>query len=432
MSRTSPNSNPSPAPSETKFGRLFISFASRDFRFVWSYYVLNFLGMSMEMLAQGWLVLIVTDSPFWVGGVAGLRGAGQVGFGILGGVIADRFNRRIVLTVAQVIRAAIFLWLGLLIVSDGVELWHLLTAALLQGMLMAIVLPASEALVYDTVGPKRLLNAVAIKHGAFSLARIPGSLLAGVLIATTGVGSCYLVITGILLVSPLPILLMRTQYLRPPAYESVWQNLKGGLSYAAKNNSLRSLLLFSTVVEMFGFSYFIMLPVIARDVLHVGASGLGFLAAAGSVGGLVATVVLASLTDIKAKFLMLTLSGVGVGTFLLFFGLSPWYATSLVMAGLVGVALVAYDITMGTTLQLLSTDAMRGRILGLYGLTFGFTPVGGFVGGVVATVLSAPFAVGMGGVVILAFVAIILLPNKSLKESLKPAAFRAEGPAKSS
>ena len=101
------------------------------------------------------------------------------------------------------------------------------------------------------------------------------------------------------------------------------------------------------------------------------------------------------------------------------------------MAGLVGGALVAYDATMGTMLQLLSTDAMRGRILGLYGLTFGFTPVGGFVGGVVATVLSAPFAVGMGGVVILASVVIILLPNKSLKESLKPAAFGAEGPVES-
>ena len=409
------------------FGRIFSSFASPDFRFIFFHNILNFLGITMELLAQGWVVLIVTDSPFWVGGVAGVRGVGQVSFGALGGLLADRFNRRVVLTVAQLFRAATFLLLGLLIITDRVELWHLLLVALAQGMLMATVLPSSDALAYDIVGSKRLLNALAIKHGAFSLVTIPGSILAGILITTAGVGSCYLVITGVLFFSPLPLLFMKARYSRPLSSEPIWQNLRGGLSYAAKANSLRSLLLFSVIMETFGFSFFIMLPVIARDVLEVGATGLGFLSATRSVGSLVATFAVASLGDFRAKSLVLTLGAAAAGIFLLFFALSPWYAASLVLAALIGAGLVAYDITLGTMLQQFSIDEMRGRVLGLYSLTFGFMPVGGFISGAVATVMSVSFALGMGGVVILAAVAAILLPARSLWEPANPPMAGPEG-----
>ena len=370
----------------------------------------------MEVVAQGWVVLMVTDSPFWVGGVAGIRGTGQVSFVALGGVLADRFNRRVILTVAQLLRAATFLLLGLLIITGRVELWHLLLVALAQGMLMATVLPSSDALAYDIVGSKRLLNALAFKHGAFSLATIPGAILAGTLIATAGVGPCYLVMTGVLFFSPLPLLFMKARYSRPLSGEPIWQNLKDGMSYATKASPLRSLLLFSVIMETFGFSFFIMLPVIARDVLEVGPTGLGFLSAARSLGALVTTFTVASFGDFRAKFLVLALGAVGAGMFLLLFALSPWYATSLVLAAFIGAGLAAYDTTLGTMLQLFSRNEMRGRVLGLYSLTFGFMPVGGLVSGAVATVMSVSFALGMGGVVILAAVAAILLPARSLRE----------------
>ena len=410
--------DPTNLTGRSKFGTLFDSFAVRDYRFIWAFYILNFCAMSMEMIAQGWLVLVVTDSPFWVGGGAGLRGLGQVAFGVIGGVISDRISRRVILIVIQILRACIFVWLGTLMIFGGIELWHLLGAAVLQGMLKATELPASEALVYDTVGQNRLLNALAIKHGASSLARVPGALVAGTVIATTGVGPCYLVIAGVLIFAPIPILLIRTNYRRAAAYESIWRNLKHGINYTFRNNSLRSLLFFSTIVEMFGFSHFVMLPVIARDVLEVGASGLGYLSAAGAVGGIVASLILASAADKKTKGFILTVSGICVGIFLLLFGLSPWYATSLILAALVGGALVAYDTTMGAMLQLISVDDMRGRVLGLYGLTFGFTPVGGFLSGIIATIISAPFAIGMGGVVILVSIFVTVTTTKGFKTEI--------------
>ena len=187
------------------------------------------------MLAQGWLVLVVTDSAFWVGGVAGLRGAGQVAFGLMAGVIVDRFNRRLILAIAQTLRAATFIWLGVLVFTDSVQLWHILLTALVQGMLMATVLPTGEALIYDTVGPKRLLNAIAIKHGAFGLARIPGSIVAGALIDQAGLGPCYIVIAVVLIFSPIPVLLIKTRYVRPPAYESILQNVAGGTTLRVRD-----------------------------------------------------------------------------------------------------------------------------------------------------------------------------------------------------
>ena len=408
-----------PQPS-SRFGRLFIAFSSRDYRFVWFYFVLNFLGITMEMLAEAWLVLEVTDSAFWVGTVAGLRGVGQVVFGVMAGVIVDRFNRRLILTIAQVLRAATFIWLGLLLFTDNIQLWHILVAALFQGFLMSTVLPAGEALIYDSVGPKRLLNAIAIKQGAFGLARIPGSIIAGALIDQAGLGPCYMVIAGVLIFSPLPILLIKTRYVRPPAYGSILQNVTEGLRYVSRTRSIRSLLLFGTVVELFGFSYFVMLPVIAKNVLHVGASEAGVLSAAGSIGSLIATLALASLADVRSKALLLTISAAGAGLSLFVFGLSSWYGISLFLSGLVGACLAGYDATMGTMLQLLSADRMRGRVLGLYGLTFGFTPLGGFLSGVIATIISASFAVSTGGVVILASIFVMLTARRGVKMADEP------------
>ena len=170
------------------------------------------------------------------------------------------------------------------------------------------------------------------------------------------------------------------------------------------------------VSEMFGFSYIVMLPVIARDVLNVGVSGLGFLQSAGGIGALVGTISVASLGDFKSKATILAITSSGAGLGLIFFALSPWFITSLIMAFFVGGTIMAYDATMATLLQLVSSDEMRGRVLGLYGLTFGFTPVGGFISGSIATIISAPVAIGMGGVIIVTYVG-LTLTRKSQRDS---------------
>jgi len=419
-----PSPIPPSAPKKTTpLGRVFEAFTNQDFRRIWYFYVINALGMNMDMVAQGWLVLEITDdSAFWVGAVVGLRGVGQIGFGAVGGLLADRFDRRAVLAAVQAGRAIIFGALGLLVVTDQIQLWHVLPVAVISGMLMATMLPAGEALVYDAVGPKRLLNATAFKSGAWRLAGIVSSLAAGFVISAFGTGWCYLLVAALMVVSPLPLLWVKTRYSAPSARKSVWQTLSEGVSYASKSPPVRSLLIFSMALEMFGYSYYAMLPVIAKEVLHLEADGLGYLSAASNVGGVLSILLLAAMSDFKNRTLIVVVCGLFTGAFLILFAMSSWFVGSLVLVGLIGASLSAYDPTMSASLQTLTADAMRGRIMGLYGLTFGFTPVGGFVAGSMASAASAPFAVGAGGVMVLACVGLILLPTRSLWRTSQPAA----------
>ena len=145
----------------------------------------------------------------------------------------------------------------------------------------------------------------------------------------------------------------------------------------------------------------------ARDVLEVGPTGLGYLSAASGLGSTLSTVGVASLGDFKGKGPLLAGAAMSAGVFLALFAFSPWFAASLVLVALAGGSLMAYDVAMGTTLQLISDDQMRGRVMGLYGLTFGFTPVGGFLAGAVASVLTVSIALGGAGFIILAYVAVV-------------------------
>ena len=141
-------------------------------------------------------------------------------------------------------------------------------------------------------------------------------------------------------------------------------------------------------MEAFGFSHFVMMPVMARDVLEVGPTGLGYLSAASGVGSALSTIAIASLGDFRRKGILLTITALAAGISLILFALSPWFILSLFLVALAGGTLMAYDVTMATMLQLLSDDSMRGRVLGIYGLTFGFTPVGGLLAGSIAAISS--------------------------------------------
>ena len=348
------------------------------------------------------MVLSMTDSAFWVGLVAGIQGLGLVSFGAFGGTLVDRLDPRKVLALAFLINASLVSTLGVLEMSDKIALWHLLLAAVFQGGCQAIQLPGLNTMIYLIVGPQRLLNAIAARMMAMNISRIVGSLAAGGLIAQFGIGSCYLYAGGSTYLAAAMLLLVRSPARSPSGREPFLRSMGQGLQYVWSNRPIRMLLLLSLAMEAFGFSHFVMIPVMARDVLDVGASGLGYLSAASGVGAMMSTFVVASLGDFRHKGALLAVTAGASGLSLVFFALSPWFVVSLVAVTMVGGSLMAYDVTIGTVLQLMIPDAMRGRVLGLYGLTFGFTPVGGFLAGAVAFVASAPFALGVFGVLIVA------------------------------
>ena len=384
--------------------RALMAFEVPAFRWLWGSFLFGSMSMSVRMLAQGWLVLELTDSPFWVGAIAGIQGLGLVGFGAFGGTIVERYDKRFVLGIVYFFGFFISGLTGFLAITGQVQLWHMAPIALAQGMLMGTQLPASNGLGYQIVGPARLLNAMASRLMAMNISRVIGSLIAGALIHNYGVGSSYLLAASGSALGLTFLLAVRGDFHAPPQREPIWQSTGQGLRYAWQNRVIRRLLYLSLLMEAFGFSHLVMIPVMARDVLDVGATGLGYLSAASGLGSMLSTFAVASLGDFRRKGALLAFTTLGAGISIVLFAYSPVFALSLLMAGVAGGSLMAYDVTMGTMLQLHCDDDMRGRVLGIYGLTFGFTPVGGFLAGAVATAVNPPFAVAMGGVFITLYI----------------------------
>jgi MFS family permease len=387
------------------FIRLFVAFEVVQFRWLWFSILFSSMSMGIRMLAQGWLVLELTDSAFWVGVVAGLQGLGLVGFGAFGGTIVDKFDKRKVLAAVHFIGGGVALLTGALVITGYVELWHMLVISLVQGLLMATQLPASNSLAYQLVGPQRLLNAMAMRLMAMNISRIIGSLIAGVLISHYGIGSSY-IFAGVSSILGLVLLwFVRGSFQSSSQGEPFWLAINQGIKYIWRSTNIRGLLILSLFMEAFGFSHLVMMPVMARDVLDVGATGLGYLSAASGIGSALSTLAVAGLGDFKNKGALLTGTALCAGISLVMFAFSPWFAVSMLTVALAGGSLMAYDVTMGTMLQLIANDEMRGRVMGVYGLTFGFTPVGGFFAGSVAAALSAPIAVATGGIIITVYIA---------------------------
>jgi MFS family permease len=389
--------------------------AARDFRLLLLSTFPGVIGEVADFIAQGWLVLSLTqDSALWVGIVSGARGAGHIGFAILGGVLADRFPRKLVLVNLRFLRAVTLAILAILILTGNVELWHVLIIAFIQGSADGLMAPSFNGLIYDTVGPTKLMNAIAYVLAAFHITWAIGSVLTGHLISSSGIWVAYALASVAFLISMVFLKIMQTSNTGQVGEESILLNLIQGFKYVAKSTPLRALLLLSVLTEAFGFSYLIMLPVIAKTVLQVGPTGLGYLTAAGGIGSLIGTAVVAALSDYRNKWKLLTIGTLSAGVSILLFATSPWYELSLVLVGFIGFSLVSYDAAINTLLQTISIDEMRGRVLGLYGMTWGFTPAGGFAAGSIANITGAPVAIGLGATIILTYtLAVIARMNGS-------------------
>ncbi len=386
------------------------AFDAPGFSWLWLHSLFNSVAWTIETLTIGWLVLQLTNSPFWVGAVAASRGIGLFVFSVPAGTLTDRVDRRLLLLLTQIGPTAGLMVLALLMPHGAVRVWHLALVSVITGVATAVERPASSGLMYDMVGEERLLNASVFRFMAGSLVRMIGAVAGGYVIDRLGIGQNFWLAAGAHLVSAGCVLGFRAPATAKVIAEPFFRAVTEGFRYAVRAPQVRQFLWLSLMTEGFGFSYNSMLPVIARDVLHVGALGLGYLMAASGIGQLVATLGLASRGDVANKDRFTVATAMGFGLAIALFGLSPWYPLSLVLVGLVGVMGSLYDAGMGTTLLLASSDAMRARVQGFYSSTIGFNQLTGFGVGLIATFLGAPVAVAISGSIAAAS-ALALLPR---------------------
>ncbi|MBI4336826.1 MAG: MFS transporter [Chloroflexi bacterium] len=388
---------PEQGQSSGRLSRALLAFRIPSYRWLWASSLTNALGFMTYGMGQGWLLLELTGSPFWVGLAPGIDGVTSLLVSPLGGLAADRWDRRKVVVLSHLATALVTATLGLLALLGVVEVWHVMLTASLQGAARSVRMPAQTSLTYDLVGRTTVLNAMAGQFMAMNLAAVIGPLAGGFMLSAVNPGYFFLGLGTVALLSSWLVLHIE----KPPSSlrqrASAWKNLKEGAAFAVRDRPLRTVFLVVLVTESLGFSAISMLPVVVRQVLHADPSVLGFLISLWGLGGITSTLVLASLGQVKRQgwlFLAVTLC---FGTSLVFFGLSRSAPLSFALFFVVGAAGASYDSLASTLVQTLSPDALRGRTTGFYGLLVSGVNIGGMGMGTVAQFFGVAVAIALGG-----------------------------------
>src|SRR6266542_2822518 len=380
-------------------GFRFGALAHRNFRLFFLGQGVSLIGTWMQNIAQGWLVLELTNSPFYVGLVAALGSLGVLLLTIYAGLVVDRVNKHRLVILTQALSMLPAFALGLLVWSRAVAVWHVAALAAFLGVVNAFDIPARQAFIVDLVGKQDLMNAIALNSSAFNAARVIGPAVAGVLIGALGVGACfflngvsYLAVIAGLLAMRLP------PYVRGPKTGSAWAGLSEAVAFLRGDRRVSTLVVLMALFSIFGFPYLVMMPVFARDVLRRGAAGYGVMMTSVGIGALIGALGVALLDRRIPKGPTLIAAGVSFGALLVGFALSRSYLLSVTLLALTSGAMIVNNALANTTSQNIVPAAMRGRVMGLYAFVFvGLAAVGAFTAGTLAERIGTPAAVAAGG-----------------------------------
>ena len=390
---------------------MFSALRYRNFAFYWFGQLSSVMGQNMQWVAQSWLVLYLTDSPAMLG-LAGLASSvPTIVFALVGGAAADRADRQMLLRVTQLAQALLYGLLATIIVMGLVQTWHVMVFAFFAGLIRAFDQPTRQALVPHLIPRHELPNAVALGSSVWQLSRLAGPAIAGMLIAFFDVGvTLYVASIGFLVFVMLLAFIRIEKVAGPePASRGMLNDLFDGLRFIRRNELFYTLIAMTFLDSIFGMSYTVLLPVFARDILDVGSTGYGLLQTTSGVGALGGTLVVVWLSHSGRRGLQALIGAASFGLLIVAFAFSPWYPLSLALILLMGLANQTYMTTVNTVLQMHLPDELRGRVMGIYGLTYSLVPLGGTVSGTVAEFAGAPVAVAMGGLLVACMAGFVFL-----------------------
>ena len=383
-----------------------------QFRTFWIAGAFGDISLIAYFAAHGWLVLQITDSPLWVGVSSFLGGLTMVIFSPIGGVVIDRVKKVRAVQMAGLFRGVGAAIIAALIFSDSVQLWHALLFPIASGITASVRIPGLMALSLDIVGRKRLVSATAARVASMTVIGVAVPLTVGRVVDGAGMGWAYAAMAAGDLISVGMLTLVNPPVHKRADKSSPFKDLKEGALFSLKSPLVRTLLGAILLNELFGWSHEPMLPVMARDVLGMGATGLGNLLAAGSMGAAVTSVALSSFENPRKKGILMVAGMFGYGLFLLLFSLSRSIPLSLVTLGLAYGTAIVYETVVNAMLQTGVPYDMRGRVLSFQSMLWGVTGMTGFHTGALATLFGAPLAVGVGAVIVM-LNALRLIPRAS-------------------
>ena len=406
-------------------GEMFRALRHRNFRLFWSGAFLSNTGTWMQAVAQGWLVLQLSNSPFWLGVDAFMSTAPGLVFTLVGGVFADLIDRRKLLIYSQIVAGLAALFLGTLVVTGVVKVWMILGLSFVTGCCMSIAGPSYMALVFDLVGREDLANAIALNSTQFQLARALGPVAAGVGFKLFGLAGCFFANGVSFAAVCIGLALVRyDRTLNPQQHEQATKeerrfvtNLVEGFRYVASRPRVSMLLMISAVTSLFGAPYIAMAPVFARDVLHLGETGLALLMGMAGAGALFGALFLAYLGDFRRKGWFVLGGDFGFAVCLIGFSLSNKVLMSVIFLFALGFGIVCSVAVTNTLLQKLVSDEMRGRVMSMFMLSFiGAMPIGNLIAGAASHRFGAPHTLAVGGAIIAVFAVIVTWRSPRLRE----------------
>ena len=395
------------------------------YRAYWVGTLASVIGFQMLNFSQFWIIHELTQSPLYLGYVGLANALPAIALNIFGGVVADRLDRKRLISITQTINGVIILILSGLTFTGSVQAWHVIALAFLAGAINAFDQPARQALYPSLIDRSVMMNAVALNSAIWTGTRIIAPAIAGIIISLTSTATSFLISAlGFFVMAAIVLSLNIPKNESEHPQSSEGNDLFEGVRFIWKNNVFLILICITFFNSFFGMSYIPMMPVFAVDILKVGADGQGILMGLSGIGALMATMIIGRTGNFKQKGLLIIVGSLLFGISIAIFSLSSMqygnYYVALVLLFVVGASSSAYMISIMSSLQMMVPNHMRGRVMGFYGMTWSIMPLGGMYAGFLAGYIGqdttgVPIAVAIGGFLIAIFAIGSFFMNRNVR-----------------
>jgi len=393
--------------------RIFKAFHYRDFRLMWIGACTSSIGTWMQIVAQGWLIYRLSHSAFLLALDQFLAGIPIFLFSLIGGVVADRIERRKILLMSQYIQMASAGTLTILVVMGLQHVWPILCLSFVSGFAQAFGGPAYSALIPTLVDREDMPNAIALNSIQFNLAVTVGPALAGITLARFGEKWCFGLNALSFLAPVISLSLITARYLPEKSSESIFSSLQQGIRFVRQQGSMEALIVLAFCMTALSMPMRTYIPVFVKDIFHRGPETYGNLLSLMGVGSICGSLTVAGIGNIRSKgrfaLSMLILLGAGISGF----SLSKFLPVSYTMLVLVGASMMAVFATVTSLVQLITTNEMRGRVMSVYNCAFrGGMPMGNLLSGWLVPMFTAPVVLGANGLVLVLVAMYFLLVQR--------------------
>jgi MFS family permease len=401
------------------FREAFAALRHRNFALFYWGQLLSLAGTWMQTTAQGWLVLELTNNELLLGIVTAASTMPVFLFTLYAGVLADRHDKRRIVTIAQAVLMVSAFAMAILTQTQRISIPILLVLVFISGTANAFEVPTRQSFFVELVGKEDLTNAIALNSSAFNASRVVGPAIAGTMMASLGVAACFYAngVSFLFVIAGLMAMRLPPHVAREHD-ASALAHMREGLAFIRGNRVVRTIVWLIAAMSVFAFPYAMLLPVFARDVLHVGARGLGWLLSASGIGALAAGIFLAAAGNRVPRGRLLVFAATAFSVLLMAFALSKSFAVSLALLTALGFMMILNNATTNALLQSVVPDELRGRVMSVYVFMFlGMAPLGSLQAGALARWIGAPYALAAGAAAFLVLVIVVAIRIPELRRA---------------